>query len=256
MSGKPAEHTGVAPSPAQWALARMLDAAFDDRETAARCMDLALTRAGLRTVPEGIDETLQFGREHLLPILAEELGPRLVQALFEDLTAELMRRSAVHAAADRASTSSAPRLTVPPIISERPRSNPTIHSPAPADDAAPARPIIAVVEPDRWVRASVARVLVQNGCDVLPLDEPTALVDAPYEIDVVVIDLGRAELEAVRALAARRRGLRVVAWTRLETSDATRRLDEIGVARTAAVPRTAPTAHLADTVRTLLSAAS
>jgi len=253
MSGTPAQQSGVAPSPAQWALSRMLDAAFDDRETASRCMNQALTRAGRRTVPESIDEMLAFGREHLLPIMAEELGPRLVAALFEDLTAELMRRSDVHNTTQAPFNSSIPRLTVPPIISEVPRSSPTIQSPAPGEGVAPTRPVIAIVETDRWTRASIARVLVQGGYDVLPLDTPATLRELPYEINVLVIEVDDTELAALCTLFARRPNLRVVAWTKREPSEAGRRLHEAGITRNVVVARTASMAQLADAVRGLAS---
>jgi hypothetical protein len=195
---------------------------------------------------------LAFGRAHLLPIMAEELGPRIVQALFDDLTAELarLRRSDVHSALPRPLKSSLPRLTVPPLISEVPRSNPTIQSPAPTDDQS-TRPVIAIVEADRWTRASIARVLVQSGFDVLPLDGPSGALELPYEIDVVVIDLGDTELEAIKALCVRRPSLRILAWTKLDPKEAARMLSEVGVSRHAAISRTATTAQIADAVRKL-----
>lgn len=180
MSARPDQ---LEPSAAQWALARMLDAAFDDKEVGARCVELALKNAGRQTIPESVDGMLLFCSQHLNPTLADELGPRLVQALFDDLTTELskLRRSNMRLAAPRSITS-APRLTVPPIT-ELPRALPTIHSPAPNDDIA-TRKVIAIVEKDRWKRASVARVLVQSGYDVLPLDSEAELVNAT--VDLVV----------------------------------------------------------------------
>lgn len=164
----------------------MLEAAFDDREAAARCVELALVRANRETIPVNTEELLAFGREHLCPVLAEELGPRIVQALFDDLAAELasLRRSdtRVVAALGRIAASSIPRLTVPPIT-EVPQSLPTIQSPAPTDDVA-TRKVIALVERDRWTRAMIARVLVQTGFDVLPLDNTDELINA--KVDAVL----------------------------------------------------------------------
>lgn len=182
MAGSPEPR---ATSPAQFALGRMLDAAFDDRESAGRIVARALGNAGRSELPENTEELLAFGREHLCPLLAEELGPRLVAALFEDLVAELsnLRRSDTRLAAQpRRVISNAPRLTVPPIT-EVPASLPTIHSPAPNESSA-LRKVVAVVEKDRWTRASVARVLVQCGFDVLPLDAPDELVNA--NVDAVL----------------------------------------------------------------------
>lgn len=187
----------VAPSPAQWALARMLDAAFDDKEAANRCVEVALANAGRETIPESATDLLTFGQEYLCPVLAEELGPRIVQALFDDLCSELaqLRRSSLRVATAKPFKSSVPRLTVPPIT-EVPRSLPTIHSPAPNDDVT-ARKVIALVERDRWTRASIARVLVQSGFDVLPLDSTDELLQA--RVDAIVF-VGEAKGDQPRSV--------------------------------------------------------
>jgi hypothetical protein len=190
---------GIEPSPAQWALARMLDAAFDEKDTATRCVELALKNAGRHTIPESIDEVIKFGREHLCPTMAEELGPRLVQALFDDLVADLasLRRSDMRVAAPRRMKSSVPRLTIPPIT-ELPRALPTMQSPPPSEESA-LRKVVAIVEQDRWARASVARVLVQSGFDVLPLDSEAELVNAA--VDVVVFIGIASTVAGARAVA-------------------------------------------------------
>lgn len=168
----------AAPTPAQWALSRMLEAAFDDADSAARCIELALVGAGRHTVPESVEDLLDFGREHLCPILAEELGPRIVQALFDDLIAELnaLRRSDTRVSALRPLESGISGLAGGNL--------PTIQSPAPSEDDG-VRKVIALVERDRWTRAAVARVLVQSGFDVLPLDTTDDLSEV--EVDAVVV---------------------------------------------------------------------
>ena len=214
MAGSP---EAVQPSPAQWALARMLDAAFDDKDTAARCVELALKNAGRRTIPETIDDMIRFGREHLCPALADELGPRLVQALFDDLIADLaqLRRSDTRVAVPRRMKSSIPRLTVPPIT-ELPRALPTVHSPPPSEESA-SRKVVAIVEQDRWARAAVARVLVQSGFDVLPLDSEAELVNATVDL-VLFIGIASA----------------------------------VGAARSVAVPKNATSAQITEAVRAAL----
>jgi hypothetical protein len=184
---RPADAT--APSPAQWALARMLDAAFDDPEVAQRCVELALKSASRITIPDGVEELLAFGREHLVPVLSDELGPRIVAMLFEDLVTDLrkLRKSEIRfAPVPRAfrRSSTVPRLTLSPA-SEVPSSRPsltTIQSPAPRDSLPAGRPVVALVEGDRWRRAPIARQLVQNGCDVLPLDSSAAALDHLHQL--------------------------------------------------------------------------
>lgn len=258
---------GAAPSPAQWALARMLDAAFDDPDVANRCIELALKNAGRLTIPETVDELLRFGREHLVPVLSDELGPRIVSMLFEDLANELgkLRRSDMRLAVTPRQfrqPSTIPRLTVPPItVSEVPsssRRNPTIQSPEPRESLPATRPLIAIVESDRWSRAPIARVLVQSGCDVLPLDGSRAALDhlhrAPSDrIDVVVTEIASSDdALLLRELRARFPAVRVVAWSQLPSEQASRTLSTAGVSSFHVVPRTAPASHVADAVRRLV----
>lgn len=257
------------PSPAQWALARLLDAAFDDADLAERCLERALRDANRVTVPDRVDDLLVFGRGHLVPILAEELGPRLAATLFEDLEHELvkLRKSDARVAPPRAfrRPSTAPRLTVPAvdrspaIATEAPRSPlPTIQSPEPRDSLPADRPVLALVEGDGFARAPVARALVRAGFDVLPLDSPAAVLDFCHRestrtrIHVVVVEIDGDVDAALAALRERDADLRVLAWTRARPESAADRLVRVGVSRFAVVSRTATAAQLVEAARRLL----
>ncbi|MGZ3453772.1 MAG: hypothetical protein ACXVEF_29475 [Polyangiales bacterium] len=255
------------PTPAQWALARMLDAAFDDPEAAQRCVELALKNASRRTIPESLEELLQFGREHLVPVLAEELGPRIVAMLFEDLTNELgnLRRSEVRfAPTPRAfrRPSTAPRITLSPASEVPPSSGPslnTIQSPAPRESLpAAARPVVAIVEGDRWRRAPIARALVQGGCDVLPLDSSAAALDHlprghAERIDVVVMEIvAEDDRLLLRQLVSRFPSVRVIAWTEAAAEEAGLQLTTAGLVAFAHLPRAAAPAQVAEAARRLV----
>ncbi len=252
-------------SDAQTALARMLEAAFDEPELAERCITAALLDAGRDDVPADTEELLAFGREHLVPILAEELGPRIVSMLFEDLVSDLarLRRSDIRLTdpTPRALGALGP-LTLPPLrdFEQRPHTPaPTMHSPAPRESLPAIRAVVAIIESDRWVRAPIARGLVQAGYDVLPLDSATSLLDlfrdgeASERIDVVVTEVTSPEDAAVlRELRLRRPNARVVAWTRATSELAAGRVAQSGIASFSVVPRNVAAARVVEAARRLL----
>lgn len=203
MAGQDGERAPTS-SPARWALSKALEATCADSELAQRCIATALRAANLPAVPDEIESLLAFARLSLEPVLAEELGPRTAHAIMQDLEAEIVRvrRSTVRmarVALKRIATPASP-VTVPPTPV------PTVHSPAPRDSLPAGRPVVAIVDHDRWARASLARALLQAGCDVLPLDGPTELrelfADAEEtHVDAVVIDhTGSGAAEAIAAL--------------------------------------------------------
>jgi len=202
-----------ASSPGPWALSRALANACADSELAQRCLAAALASAAVALVPEDFDALLGFAHQHLEPVLAEELGPRTAQTMIAELEAEIVtvRRSAVRPVArvalKRVPTPAA--QNAPPVTeSTRPPSSPTVHSPAPRDSLPASRPVVGLVDPDRWGRTTIARSLLQAGCDVLPLDGPTELLEmftrgTDARIDVLVIDLGESgAAEAIAAMLA------------------------------------------------------
>lgn len=204
-------------SPARWALSQMLEAAFDDHESMRRTLDVALRGAARTTLPESIDDVLAFARDHLQPLLAEELGPRTVQMLLDDLCAELsrMRRSSVRMArvALRRIASPVEPLTLGPVS----EGHPTIRSPEPNEALPSERPLVAIADGDRWARAPIARALLQAGFDVLPLEGPADLLDVcacgdlQRRFDALIIDPDAPDAEAaVAALHTLRPAVRVL----------------------------------------------
>ncbi|MBI2391562.1 MAG: hypothetical protein HYV09_18385 [Deltaproteobacteria bacterium] len=204
-------------SPARWALTQMLEAAFDDRESMRRCLDAALRSAGRTTLPESIDDVLAFARAHLQPLLAEELGPRTVQMLLDDLCTELsrMRRSSVRMArvALRRIASPVEPLTLGPVS----EAHPTIRSPEPDETLPSERPLVAIADGDRWARAPIARALLKAGFDVLPLEGPTDLLDVcargdlQGRFDALIIDPDAPDADAaIAALHTLRPSVRVL----------------------------------------------
>jgi hypothetical protein len=244
----------------------MLDAAFDDAEAAQRCVEIALKNASRRTIPEGVEDLLQFGREHLVPVLAEELGPRIVAMLFEDLTSDLgkLRRSDIRVApAQRAfrRPSTVPRITLSPASEVPSSSRPsltTIQSPAPRDSLPAQRPVVAIVEGDRWRRAPIARALVQSGCDVLPLDSSAAALDHLHRghaerVDVVIMEITSDDDRHLLAeLITRFPSVRAIAWTEAEADDASRTHTTAGLVAYAYLPRASAPAQVAEAARRLV----
>jgi hypothetical protein len=255
-------------STAHFAFEQMLTAAFDDDAAARACIASALARAGCDRLPDEPDDLMAFTRDHVVPILTEELGPRLVAMLFEDLVAEtaFLRRSEtrlahpIGRALRRLTTSSGLSSTATRPANRAKRAlapMPTIQSPEPRDSAPPCRPLVAVAERDRWRRAQVARALVQAGFDVLPLDDLEVLVgaleageDAPF--DLLITDLVDDLEGRLAALRERRPHLRVLAWTDRSPEEGSSLLAAAGVDGFAFLPRAAPLPRLGDAARRLL----
>jgi CheY-like chemotaxis protein len=74
---------------AQRTFARLLRTAFGDDPRARVVVAEALAAARLREVPDTLPAMLEFLRAHLGPRMREQVGPRLVAALIEDLEAEI-----------------------------------------------------------------------------------------------------------------------------------------------------------------------
>lgn len=203
MSGQDGERAPTS-SPGQFALSRALATACADGELAHRCVNTALRSAGLTAMPEEMESLLQFALEHLEPVLAEELGPRMARTMMEDLEEEIhrVRRSTVRMA--RVALKRVPTPAMPKTVPPTPV--PTVRSPAPRESLPVTRPVVALVDDDRWSRSSLARTLLQAGCDVLPLDSPRDLIESFVDaapdthVDVVVIDA--REPRAPEAIAA------------------------------------------------------
>ena len=71
-------------TPAHRALGPLLKTALGDDESAMTLMATAIRRAALPRAPDDERGLLAFVEEHLRPLLAEEVGPRLAEALLAD----------------------------------------------------------------------------------------------------------------------------------------------------------------------------
>lgn len=198
--------------PTASALVDRLIAACVDRELALRCLGLAMGEAGWYELPEDATALLAFVHEYLEPALAEELGPRTARTMVQDLEEDALnqRYSGVRAVQARVDTD--PMGGHGHNLTARPPAAPTTRPPPPAPPLTAAeprrRPTVAVVDADRFRRASLARALLSAGCDVVPFDDASELLrlfgpaGPDARLDAVVLD--RHEPDAEDALAALR----------------------------------------------------
>jgi hypothetical protein len=121
---------------AQRTFARLLRTAFGDDPRARIVVEEALAAARLREVPDALQAMLEFLRTHLGPRMREQVGPRLVAALIEDLEAEIEFQ---HSSGD----SSASRMAIATRLPPRPLDgvpaapSPELNAPPPPRDLEP-----------------------------------------------------------------------------------------------------------------------
>ena len=156
---------------AQRSLARLLKTAYADDQRAADCIERALQGAGTDALPEDSVALLAFVRQHLVPLMTPEVGPRLVAALIDDLEAEIEHERALQ---DPFSSS---RIAVstkmpPPGVSSSPDSEvrmPTARAPS-IDELAKPRDLLPTPTPPYVSRLDA---------ETSEYEVPAALRDAP-----------------------------------------------------------------------------
>lgn len=211
--------------PAQRALTALLRAAFEDEARATLAMRDALTSSGLSAVPEESHALLSFVRDHVAHRLAEELGPRMAQALIEELRVALEADpswpkpvQSVVPARDKAAASTLPS----PPKAQPLRASPTLMSGMREGSVgwtvtATHKPRVLLWEPNRLLRSTLARSLVGARCDVVAPDEKGALRDALAATDslqALIIDADETALaELLLLVTTHRPDLPVVVWT-------------------------------------------
>lgn len=170
---------------------RLLDAAFGE-ETPGRTFVQNALRASRRTaLPTDADALLDFVRAYLVAPLAEELGPRIVSALLDDLSNEL-----AHARG---------RADAPP-------SKPIAATDPPKSSGVRFRASVLLCDADRFKRATLARSLLSTSFDVAAADSPLDIVSLDASIDVAILDMNVAEVAAVLgALRSKQPDIRVIA---------------------------------------------
>jgi CheY-like chemotaxis protein len=155
-------------------LSALLDSAYGSADDARAALDRALRAADRTDLPATVSEILAFVRTGLLPVLSEDLGPRLTMTLMEDFIAAHEIRSSVTA------KESAPALPATPAEA-RPR----------ALSARPRRLRLLLVDADRIGRATLARGLAREKCQVTVVDsieELGQVVRSGEQIDAAILD--------------------------------------------------------------------
>jgi CheY-like chemotaxis protein len=154
-------------------LSALLEAAYGSADDAREAIERALRGANLTEFPAGVPEILAFVRTGLLQILSDDLGPRLTMTLMEDFIAAHEIRSSV-----TAKESAPPTPTAP--AEARPRTS-----------ARPRRLRVLLVDADRIGRATLARALAREKCQVTVVDsleELGQVVRSGEEIEAAILD--------------------------------------------------------------------
>lgn len=142
---------------------------------------------------------LDFVRAHMMSVLAEELGPRIVSALLDELARELARSS------DDADPPSSRRP-----VSERP----VITSEVPKSSGVRLRSSVILVDPDRFARSNLARTLVTGACDVAAAESPLDIRSFDGRLDVAIINMDVPDVAMILgAILATEPDVRVIAMS-------------------------------------------
>jgi hypothetical protein len=218
-------------------LNELLEAAYGSAEGARAAVERALHIAKRAAFPPSVPELLTFVRAGLLPVLSEDLGPRLAMTVLDDFIAKQEIRSGVRT---KEATSTPPRGTPVGRISVRPRGA-----------VEPRRLRVLLVDADRVGRSALARALVRESCQVTAvgsLDELGQFVRSGEDLDVAVIDDRHpSRLLAMETVVDRFPGVSLV--VRSAGEGATRTLiGALGVARFAVLPGHASSEELVEAV--------
>ncbi len=247
-------------SSAQRALLRLLTTALADDGKARRAIHEALVEARESSLPIDSVELLEFVKAYLVPHMQREVGPKLVAAMLEDLEALIE-----HEKAGDSSSRMAISTRMPPPGEQAP---PEIEFPrdAPPPDLEPmpppkrvemseSRPVVILLDTDRFGRAALARALVQGRCDVQVLDSPAEVVEvlrgnAP--VHVLLTEIDGLELDAIfAALVETRPELPVIVRTKSPRSVAEHLLRTAGVANFDVIAKSSKNTEVIELVRTL-----
>jgi CheY-like chemotaxis protein len=251
-------------SSAQRALMRLLSTALADDARARRAIEAALSAARESSLPLDSLELLAWVREYLIPSVRAEVAPSLVAAMLEDLEAEIENENALddpNSSARMAASTRVPPpgVAAPPEIAFPRDLGPTLAScsPPPVLQAPVnfARPVVILVDPDRFGRAALARALVQGRCDVRVLDSASEVCEALAsgdDIHVLMTEVDGLEVELMlAALVANRPDLPVIVRTNSPRAVVEHLLHTAGVANYDVMAKSCKSAELIELVRTL-----
>jgi CheY-like chemotaxis protein len=163
-------------------LTGLMTNAYGSAVDAHAALERALHRTTRKDLPATIPELLTFLRAGLLPVLSEDLGPRLAMAVLDDFIAKHEERSGIRKK-DAPPPSSSPAPTPLGRIAVRPRRSAAAKSPH--------RTRVLLVDADRIGRTALARALLREGFEVATvgsLEELGEVVRSGEELDVVVLD--------------------------------------------------------------------
>ncbi len=226
------------PAPPREVLLRALAAAFGDAHTGPVLIQAALRAARRTVLPPDALALLDFVRAYLMGPLTEELGPRLVSALIDDLADELAQQTG-SAHPDPPSVS---RMILEHAASDAPKSS-----------GIRVRPSLLLVDADRFARASLARALITSAaCDVDVAEGPMDVRHVASKIDVAVVNMSTPEVAAiVGALVARNPDVRVIGLAD-DVLSAESLLRAAEVRKSRVVPRSTRPTELADLARRMM----
>jgi hypothetical protein len=175
----------------------MLDTAFGDDTSARVLLHAALRSARRTTLPVEPEAILDFVRAHMMGSLTEELGPRVVSALLDQLAEEL-------------------RNYDPPSTRRRAYESvsamPAITSEVPKSSGVRLRSHVLLIDHDRFARSNLARTLITSACDVAAAESPLDVRAQDARIDVAIVNMEVPDVAAVLgALLAKEPDVRIIA---------------------------------------------
>jgi hypothetical protein len=271
-------------NPAGLALARILRLALPDEERCQRVLRSALLSAKRAELPTDGDELLRLVRAHLAPQLSGDVAPNLVFAMLDDLKAEIEQQRAVKDPSSSSRLRAATRFPPPasprsedeapaeatpfPKLREsvsklrRATAVGALRVPVHADVApVPTGPAsLVLVEPDRMMRAALARSLVGAQFDVSVLESTSQMLPwlaSHREPVIAILDVVEEGVEhALPTLLAAHAGLSVIAWTEASPVVAEAILATAGLRRFRVVSKTAAAGEVVTAVRSLSGGAA
>lgn len=227
---------------------KVIDTVVGGEERRRAILREALRSAGVSSFPDDPSDLLAFVRAHLVPILSNEVGPRLATVLLDDID-----RATRKEAARRARIRAAEANGEPPPPSSSQEAPPSSREPEPTSSVR-RRFNVLVVDRDRIGASMLARGMLTGGCDVAVAEAAT--LDGDFLPDVVIV----AERDAIdmlpplRAFLQARPEVPVLVRVKEHEHLATSIVQSIGARRCATIASTAPTMETVGVVRKLAAA--
>jgi hypothetical protein len=185
-AGGPQFHTS-----AQQTLLTLLELACGSSEPALEAIRQAMVLARRDDLPLTAPEIVAFVRAHLVPLLTDQIGPRLTMALLDDLLEKL--------GVEEAEASGEVQSSVPPPASMgRPIAR--VRTRRASAARVKARFSVVLVDADRVGRSTLARALLRAKWDVTAVDtaaDMASTLQAGEPVDLVLVDGHHAEVELI-----------------------------------------------------------